>query len=95
MNFKVIKVKNDTILDELFKVIEDKEYDFLMCNPPFYCNESELQGDVENTRKPQKRHLPNSINTAQLHESVFSDGGEVGFIKKMIDESVQIGKKIK
>jgi 23S rRNA (adenine1618-N6)-methyltransferase len=66
-----------------------------MCNPPFYSSESELQGNMEKIRKPEKRHLPNSINTGQLHESVFSDGGEVGFIKKMIDESIQIGKKIR
>jgi 23S rRNA A1618 N6-methylase RlmF len=66
-----------------------------MCNPPFYSNESESIGKSSNIRKPEKRKLPHSINTGCLNESVYENDGEVGFIKKMIDESIKIGKKIK
>ena len=66
-----------------------------MCNPPFYSNQAELDGNLKNTRKPEKRHLPNSVNTSQLHESVYNDGGEVGFIKKMINESILNENRIK
>lgn len=88
---KLIKIENESILKDIFKN-NNNEYDFLMCNPPFYSNESELEGV---TRKPEKRPLPKSINTGRLHESIYADGGETGFIKKMIDESIQIGSKIK
>ncbi len=81
--------------DELLKTNENI-YDFLMCNPPFYSNESDVPPDFSSeTRKPNKRHMAKSVNTAQACESVFKEDGEVGFIKKMIDESITIGKRIK
>ena len=91
---KLIKVNEGTILKDIF-CDETSQYDFLLCNPPFYSNQAEMEGDLENVRKPEKRHLPNSINTARLHESVYDDGGEVGFVKKMIEESIEIGNRIK
>jgi methyltransferase len=65
-----------------------------MCNPPFYKSFYEAQG-LENTRKPHERHDPKSINTANKCESIYEDGGEVGFVKKLIDESIQVGQKIR
>jgi 23S rRNA A1618 N6-methylase RlmF len=65
-----------------------------MCNPPFYKSFYEAQG-LENTRKPHERHDPKSINTANRCESIYEDGGEVGFVKKLIDESIETGKKIR
>lgn len=89
---KLLKIENESsIIEDIFKTNND-QYDFLMCNPPFFSSESELEGV---SRKPEKRPLPKSINTGRLHESVYSDGGEVGFVKKMIDESLIIGPKIK
>lgn len=69
-------------------------YDFLMCNPPFYKNYYEAQG-LENIRKPDKRHDPNSVNTAQDFECIYDEGGEVEFIKRLVDESIDIGTRIK
>ncbi len=69
--------------------------DFVMCNPPFFANEQELLGQSTEIRKPEKRHKPQSINTARLHEAVFEDGGEAGFLKRMIDESEQVSTRIK
>ena len=67
-----------------------------MCNPPFYTSESDVPPNFSSdTRKPSKRHAAYSVNTAHTCESVYEKGGEVGFIKKMIDESVAIGKRIK
>jgi 23S rRNA A1618 N6-methylase RlmF len=62
-----------------------KHYDFLMCNPPFYSDTSECQG-LTNTRKPD-RPSANSINTAADIESIYDQGGEVEFVKRMINES--------
>jgi 23S rRNA (adenine1618-N6)-methyltransferase len=74
---------------------ENKTYDFTVCNPPFFNDESEAVGRSDKIRNPTKRHKANSKNTAQLDESVYDQGGEVEFIKKMIDESVLIENKIK
>ncbi|CAF1089771.1 unnamed protein product [Adineta ricciae] len=64
---------------------QTKHYDFLMCNPPFYCDLSESQG-LTNTRKSD-RPSANSINTAAPVESIYDQGGEVEFVKRMINES--------
>jgi 23S rRNA A1618 N6-methylase RlmF len=64
-----------------------------MCNPPFYKNYYEAQG--LHTRKPYERHDPSSINTATDSECIFDEGGEVGFVKKIIDDSIVIGKQIR
>ena len=60
-------------------------YDFLMCNPPFFTDTSEHQG-LTHTRKPD-RPSANSINTASNVESIYDQGGEVEFVKRMINES--------
>jgi hypothetical protein len=65
-----------------------------MLNPPFYSDDLEAQG-IKNTRNPDKRTVAKSINTASYTESIFEDGGEVGFLKKIIDESIGLGEKIK
>ncbi len=70
------------------------QFDFMMCNPPFFQNETENIGSG-NTRKPEKRHMPNSANTQKSFEAIYSEGGEVGFLKKIITESVKIGERIK
>ena len=67
----VKKVEKKTVLQGLIE--EDKEYDFIMTNPPFYKNYFEAQG-LENTRKPYERHDPSSINTAQDFECIFDEG---------------------
>ncbi|CAF0831428.1 unnamed protein product [Brachionus calyciflorus] len=97
----VYKVEGDSILIDLISKIDQnrkdeefKEIDFVMCNPPFYANESENLG-ISNTKKPDERSGPSSVNTGRYHESIYDQGGEVSFVKKMIDESISIGKRIK
>lgn len=72
-----------------------KPIDFVMCNPPFFRNESEFLGQSSEIRKPSKRPAAKSINTAQLTESVYEQDGEVGFIKRMIDESATLNNRIR
>ena len=62
-----------------------KHYDFLMCNPPFFSNTLESQGLI-NTRK-SNRSLANSVCTAANIESIYDQGGEIEFVKRMINES--------
>jgi 23S rRNA (adenine1618-N6)-methyltransferase len=73
--------------NHLFKNIN---FDFLMCNPPFYSNDEEK---IQNN-ETSKRNAPHSVNTAQPHEAIV-EGGEVGFVKQFINESLILKERIK
>lgn len=85
--------KNDSEVCQFLSFSE--QIDFVMCNPPFFRNESEFMGISDEIRKPSKRHAPNSANPAQMTECVYNDDGEVGFVKRIVDESLTINKQIK
>lgn len=70
-----------------------KSYDFLMCNPPFFTDTLEHQG-LAHTRKSD-RPSANSINTAANIESIYDQGGEVEFVKRMINESRIYSKNVR
>ncbi|CRL26544.1 S-adenosyl-L-methionine dependent methyltransferase, predicted [Penicillium camemberti] len=62
--------------------------DFTMCNPPFYTSPDELKQSAE-----QKEQEPFSTCTGADVEMV-TRGGEVAFVKQMIDESLQLRDRI-
>ncbi|KAJ5360129.1 hypothetical protein N7517_009320 [Penicillium concentricum] len=62
--------------------------DFTMCNPPFYASSYELNKSAE-----QKERDPFSACTGVEVEMV-TNGGEVAFVKKMIDESLQLRDRV-
>lgn len=80
---------------ELFNGLIDpsKHYHFLMCNPPFYTDLLESQG-LTHTRNAD-RPSANSINTAANVESIYDQGGEVEFVKRMINESRSYAKNVR
>uniref|UniRef100_A0A1I8HY98 U6 small nuclear RNA (adenine-(43)-N(6))-methyltransferase n=1 Tax=Macrostomum lignano TaxID=282301 RepID=A0A1I8HY98_9PLAT len=61
-----------------------EQFDFCMCNPPFFADAAEAQG-LLNTRS-DSRHPPMSASTAASVES-FSSGGEVMFVSRIAQES--------
>nr|CAD7428013.1 unnamed protein product [Timema monikensis] len=71
---------------------EDHSYDFCMCNPPFFSAESELNPSVK--RRSPNRPPPRNGLTGSLQE-VLVMGGEVAFIKRMIEESLELKTTIK
>lgn len=101
LEYQVHKVDKDTLLVSLLEQVNresgDSEsiIDFVMCNPPFYSNEQDLEGRSEQIRKPEKRPKAKSVNTARTHESIYDEGGEVGFIKTMIDESIILATRVR
>ena len=70
-----------------------KRYDFLMCNPPFFTDLSDCQG-LTHTRNAD-RPSANSINTGANVESIYDQGGEVEFVKRMINESRTYAKNVR
>ncbi|KAK6212269.1 hypothetical protein LQW54_005400 [Pestalotiopsis sp. IQ-011] len=62
--------------------------DFVMTNPPFYSSETELLELAESKAQP-----PNSACTGAAHEMVC-DGGEVGFFRRIFDESLSLRGRV-
>ncbi|XP_015191202.1 PREDICTED: methyltransferase-like protein 16 homolog, partial [Polistes dominula] len=82
---KVIKVDKENIFKEVIN--ENEHFHFSMCNPPFF----ETQGNLDKVIKQQPpRNAPTGNN-----EELSVEGGETLFVTRMIEESIQIGDKIK
>ncbi|SDA05384.1 BZ3501_MvSof-1269-A2-R1_Chr12-1g03368 [Microbotryum saponariae] len=67
----------------------DNELDFTMCNPPFYESEVEIRALA--TEKDGK---PSAVCTGASNEMV-TQGGEIEFVGRMIEESVRLGSHIR
>ncbi|XP_033321603.2 U6 small nuclear RNA (adenine-(43)-N(6))-methyltransferase isoform X1 [Megalopta genalis] len=81
---KVLKVDGQTVFRDVVK--EDETYHFAMCNPPFF--------ETEESGKVAKRLPPRNAPTGNQAELTIQ-GGERAFVKRMIDESIEMGGKIK
>ncbi|CAG9769318.1 unnamed protein product [Ceutorhynchus assimilis] len=86
----IIKVPGDTLLTDSINMQVD--YDFSMCNPPFFSSTQELHPFFK-SRKANRPHPKNAF-VASVNE-VVAKGGETEFIQKIINESKILGSKIK
>lgn len=75
----------------IFKNIIHKEekFDLTICNPPFHASAEEaLAGSQRKSRNlGQKNHSKPILNFGGQDAELWTEGGEVGFITKMIEES--------
>lgn len=85
-------------------------FTFCMCNPPFHSSsKAALQGSIRKNenlnrnqserrsmrpQKPLNSRSKDSLNFAGQNSELWCEGGEVGFIKGMINESVVYQKQI-
>ncbi|KAJ7050905.1 hypothetical protein C8F01DRAFT_1177412 [Mycena amicta] len=60
---------------------------FTMCNPPFYRSHEEVKTSAE-----AKEFEPNAICTGAEVEMI-TPGGESAFVRRMVEESMQIGTR--
>jgi len=70
----------------IFMLLDDDlaiQYDFTMCNPPFYGSAQEIAESAEG-----KLYGPRSVCSGAAVEMV-TPGGEVAFVSQMMRESVQ------
>ena len=71
----------------LLGVIRPSErFDFCMCNPPWFA-----PSDVP---RPNAHHAPNGERCNATASEVFTSGGEVGFIQRMVHESAALRERI-
>ncbi|XP_011646547.1 U6 small nuclear RNA (adenine-(43)-N(6))-methyltransferase [Pogonomyrmex barbatus] len=83
---EIITVNSNRIFKDTMQ--NDKVYDFSMCNPPFF--ESEDDG----FDKVAKILPPRNASTGNDGE-LKTEGGEVAFVTRMIEESVEMQDRIK
>lgn len=82
----------------IFKGIwQDKErFDVTLCNPPFHSTSSKMQSESRRKWKGLNK-APNDtepkLNFGGQGNELWCEGGEEGFIKRMIEESVQFGEQ--
>ncbi|KAG8731762.1 hypothetical protein FRC11_002460, partial [Ceratobasidium sp. 423] len=72
------------LLPENLSRIGIQNVTFSMCNPPFYSDIEEVNQSAEN-----KEYDPHAVCTGALVEMI-TPGGEVAFVQRMIDESVNL-----
>jgi len=82
----VVHVADDTTLLDVLRESTD-DYDFCMCNPPFYGSNLEAWGWLTTRKDSEKpRAEPTSVSTASPIEGI-APGGEVQFVRERIVES--------
>jgi len=75
---------------KIFIFNEDKrQYAFSMCNPPFYASTEEIEEGLSS-----KKLEPYAVCCGSTNEMI-TEGGEVGFIGRMIEESVHLKKRVR
>ena len=71
----------------LVGVVREEQFDFCMCNPPFYGVDEDHHGD-------QRPPPPHSSCSGQAHE-VKVHGGEVEFVSRMVEESLLLRCRVR
>jgi 23S rRNA (adenine1618-N6)-methyltransferase len=70
-------------------------FDFTMCNPPFHSSAEEAQAGTKrklhNLGKQKGKGV--TLNFGGQNTELWYEGGEVGFIRNMIEESVAFGNQ--
>ena len=103
-----IKVKQQTQPERIFKGIIGRQdyFDITLCNPPFHGSLDEAMN--ANTRKRQKlsRHQQkrgstrnratesDALNFGGQKKELWIAGGEIGFLRQMINESVDVAAHV-
>ncbi|KAG2234614.1 hypothetical protein INT48_003422 [Thamnidium elegans] len=75
--------------NKIFVLDDSIEYTFSMCNPPFYSSEEEIEQGLLN-----KELEPSAVCLGSMNEMI-TEGGELGFVSRMIKESVLHGRKVR
>jgi len=73
-------------------ILEENHFDLSICNPPFHASEQEAKAATHRKWKNLGIHTSVS-NFGGKQNELWCPGGEVAFIKRMIEESVHVNCK--
>ncbi|KAF9822652.1 hypothetical protein SFRURICE_012431 [Spodoptera frugiperda] len=85
---KLTKNSTKSIISHLFTNDDKEQFDFCMCNPPFYSNLQELCESRSPARLPPKNGFTGSP------QELITEGGELEFCRQIVRESKQYRDKI-
>lgn len=70
-------------------------FDFTICNPPFHASAQEAHAGTQRKLQNLGKHTGKAkvLNFGGQHAELWCEGGEVGFIRKMIVESCSLQKQ--
>lgn len=96
-----VELRHQPVWDNIFTGLlrSGENFDFTMCNPPFHASPDEVlavsQRKWNNLDKPgaRKGSTQARLNFGGGGTELWCNGGERGFIKTMIEQSVQIPKR--
>jgi 23S rRNA (adenine1618-N6)-methyltransferase len=60
-----------------------------MCNPPFFTSKADMDATHLNKKGP-----PSAVCTGADVEMIYEDGGDLGFVMRILEESCQLRTKI-
>ena len=87
-----MQVDSGVVLDGV--VDKDTDYDFCMCNPPFFQDSVDREGEKSN-RTGMRPSPPNpSLFRATDHETL-TEGGEIQFVGQILADSLKLRTKIR
>ncbi|WP_337880362.1 23S rRNA (adenine(1618)-N(6))-methyltransferase RlmF [Rheinheimera sp.] len=90
-----ISLRQQASAQQIFNgIIGPKDlFELTMCNPPFHATEQEAAAGTE--RKQRQLGLTGSgLNFAGRRHELVCEGGELGFIRQMIDESKTFASQV-
>lgn len=85
----VVKRQTDPLKIFSKKLLDRDYYDFCMCNPPFYKDQMQID-----SQRACKELDPFGICTGSEKEMIC-EGGEIGFVQRMMDQSRKKKKRFK
>lgn len=102
---KLIDLRHQPKVQQIFAdIIQPNEaFSFTMCNPPFHASVKEAaQGTLRKAKnlqrhrekRGQRSQQTNRLNFSGQHHELWCPGGEVAFIKRMMDESVKFQHQV-
>lgn len=99
---EVIKVQEDRVIKDIVRSHSNEHFTFCMCNPPFYEEDEaetkfvHLDGDAMENKcyDVTRRSAPRSATVGRKNELSVS-GGEVGFVGRLIEDSLVLQNSVK
>ncbi|KAF8972036.1 hypothetical protein BDZ97DRAFT_1650372 [Flammula alnicola] len=88
-----IDVRKASAKGDIFFPLEENvqtSFEFSMCNPPFYGSAQEVAESAQAKELP-----PSAVCTGTDIEMIYPDGGEAGFVGRMVDESERFQTRCK
>lgn len=88
-----IEIREQKSRSNIFEgIMHHNKFDLVMCNPPFHSSLAEAKAGTARKWKNLKKNTK-ALNFGGQSNELWYPGGEVAFIKRMIEESVHVNCK--